>query len=37
MCSSDDLILEDEDAVKSFSFHLKLVQVLPKTLFYIKI
>lgn len=35
MCSSDDLILEDEDAVKS-SFHLKLVEVLPKTLFCIK-
>lgn len=28
MCSSDDLFLEDEDAVKSFSFHLKLVDVL---------
>lgn len=36
MCSSDDLFLEDEDADKSFSFHLKLVELLPKTSFCIK-
>lgn len=36
MCSSDDLFLVEDDAVKSFSFHLNLVEVLPKTLFCIK-